>query len=143
MKKKLSAVLALALCLSMSLSGCAKAKPLPEGMDQETVGNAAKEVVSQLLAGEYQTVADAFRDDMQEEYSVTAQTIADVMATVADAGAYVRTEEVLVLGGKSDAFDEPYAAVAVYCEYEDKDIVYEMSFDLDLELIGLAAKQKK
>ena len=55
----------------------------------------------------------------------------------------MRTEEVLVLGGKSDAFDEPYAAVAVYCEYEDKDIVYEMSFDLDLELIGLAAKQKK
>ena len=143
MKKKLSAVLALALCLSMSLSGCSKAKPLPEGMDQETVGNAAKEVVSQLIAGEYQTVADTFRDDMQEEYSVTAQTIADVMATVADAGAYVRTEEVLVLGGKSDAFDEPYAAVAVYCEYENKDIVYEMSFDLDLELIGLAAKQKK
>ena len=143
MKKKLSAVLALALCLSMSLSGCSKAKPLPEGMDQETVGNAAKEVVSQLIAGEYQTVADTFRDDMQEEYSVTAQTIADVMATVADAGAYVRTEEVLVLGGQSKTFEEPYAAVAVYCEYENKDIVYEMSFDLDLELIGLAAKQKK
>ena len=143
MKKKLSAVLALALCLSMSLSGCSQAKPLPEGMDQETVGNAAKEVVSQLIAGEYQTVADAFRDDMQEEYSVTAQTIADVMATVEDAGAYVRTEEVLVLGGQSKTFEEPYAAVAVYCEHENKDIVYEMSFDLDLELIGLAAKQKK
>ena len=142
MKKKLSAVLALALCLSMTLSGCSKAKPLPDGMDQETVADAAREIISQLIAGEYQAVADAFRDDMQEAYSVTDKTIEDMMATVEEAGAYVKTEEILVLGGKSDSFDEPYAAVAAYCEHTEKDIVYEMSFDLELELIGLAAKQK-
>ena len=142
MKKKLSSVLGLALCLAMTLSGCSGAKPLPEGMDQDTVANTANEIVSQLITGEYQAVADAFRDDMQAEYSVTAQTIEDMMSTVENAGAYVRTEEILVLGGKSKSFDEPYAAVAVYCEYENKDIVYEMSLDLGLELIGLAAKQK-
>ena len=46
------------------------------------------------------------------------------------------------MGGQNKAFDEPYAAVAVYCKHENEDIVYEMSLDLDLELIGLAAKQK-
>lgn len=141
MKKKLSAVLAAALALSM-LSGCTKAKPLPEGFDQDTVADAAQAIVAQLMEGEYQAVADAFRDDMQETYSVTAQTVEDLMATVAEAGAYVATEETLVLGGESDNFDEPYAAVAIYCEHEEDDVIYELSLDINLELIGLSAKQK-
>lgn len=141
MKKKLTVVLAAALALTM-LSGCSKARPLPDGFDQDEVADAAHVVVAQLVDGEYQAVADAFRDDMQQTYSITAQTIEDLMATVEEAGAYVATEETLVLGGSSKDFDEPYAAIAVYCEHENKDIVYEMSMDINLDLIGLAAKQK-
>ena len=143
MKKKLSALLtAIFLLCSLLLSGCSKATPLPEGMEEEAVGKAAREVVALLVAGEYQSVADLFRPDMQQTYSVTAQTIEDLMAIVSNAGAFVKAEETLVLGGENKNFSEPYAAVAVYCEHEEKNIVYEMSFDLDMALIGLAAKKK-
>lgn len=142
MKKKFSILLAATLTLSMLLTGCKNAKPLPEGMDQEEVADAAHAVVELLLDGEYQAVADAFRPELKAQYNITADSIEALMDTVEDAGAFVKMEETLVLGGKSKDFSEPYAAVAVYCEHENEDIVYEMSLDMDLALLGLAAKQK-
>lgn len=141
MKKKLTALLALALSLAM-MSGCSGARKLPEGMEEETVSQAAQAIVAQLLAGEYDAVAASFRDDLEQELSITGQTVADLMATVEDAGAYVSTDEILVLGGESKNFDEPYAAVAVYCEHEESDVIYELSLDMNLELIGLRAKER-
>ena len=141
MKKKLTALLAAALSLTM-VSGCSAARKLPEGMDEEAVSQAAQALVTQLLAGEYEAVAAAFRDDLEQELSITAQTVADLMATVEEAGAYIGTDEVLVLGGSSKNFDEPYAAVAIYCEHEEGDVIYELSLDMDLELIGLRAKER-
>ena len=142
MKKKLCIALAAALSLSLLLSGCSGAKPLPDGMDQEEVADAAQAIVHQLLNEEYQAVADAFRPDLKAKYGVTADAIEALMATVEEAGAFVAMEETLVLGGKSKDFDEPYAAVSVYCEHEEEDVVYEMSLDMDLALLGLAANQK-
>lgn len=142
MKKKFSILLAATLTLSMLLTGCKNAKPLPEGMDQEEVADAAHAVVELLLDGEYQAVADIFRPELKAKYNITADSIEALMDTVEDAGAFVKMEETLVLGGKSKDFPDPYAAVAVYCEHENEDIVYEMSLDMDLALLGLAAKQK-
>ena len=142
MKKKFSILLAATLTLSMLLTGCKNAKPLPEGMDQDEVADAAQAIVELLLDEEYQAVADIFRPELKAQYNITADSIEALMDTVEDAGAFVKMEETLVLGGKSKDFSEPYAAVAVYCEHENEDIVYEMSLDMDLALLGLAAKQK-
>lgn len=143
MKKIIRLTLVLALALPMLLlGGCKGARPLPDGMDEEATGQAARDIVSLLVQGDYQAVADAFRADLREEYSVTAGTVEGLMDSVSAAGPFVQFTETLVLGGKSDSFDEPYAAVAVYCEHESKDVVYELSLDQDLALIGLAAKLK-
>ena len=143
LKKRICAGLAvLGLAAVLLLSGCSGARRLPEGMDEETVGEAAREIVALLLAGDYQAVADAFRPDLREEYSVTADSIREMMDTVSEAGGYVKTNETLVVGGKSKNFDEPYAATAVYCEHESKDVIYEISFDTDLNVIGLRAKKR-
>lgn len=143
MKKKLNIILSLALLLPiLLLSSCSKAVPLPDSMDQEEVSQVAQEIVAQLIAGEYQAVADRFRADMKETYSVTADTIKAMMDTVAEAGSYVGTERILVLGGESKSVKEDYASVGVSCKHENKTVYYELSLDVNLELIGLAAKQK-
>ena len=141
MKKKLTALLALALALS-TLSGCRSARKLPEGMEEEPVSQAAQVILNQMLAGEYDAVAAAFRDDLEQELNITGQTVADMMSSVGDVGAYVGTGEILVLGGSNKNFEESYAAVAVYCEYEEDDVIYELSLDMNLELIGLRAKKR-
>ena len=143
MKKKLSALLAAALLLPiLMLSGCSGAIPLPDSIDQEAASQVAQEIITELVAGEYQTVADRFRDDMKQSYSVTAQTVSDMMDSIANAGPYVATERVLVLGGDTKVLNEDFASVAVYCKHEKKAVVYEMSLDVNLELLGIAAKQK-
>lgn len=133
---------ALVLLALLVLAGCRGARPLPEGMDEEQVGEAAREVVAMLVEGDYQGVADAFRSDLREEYSVTADTVRDVMDAASEAGAYVKTTKTLVLGGTNKSFGEPYAAAAVYCEHESKDVIYEVSLDTNLHVIGLQVKQK-
>ena len=143
MKRVMQVVLAV-LCLAaiLLLSGCSKAQPLPDGMDEESTGAAAREIVALLLDGDYQAVVDAFRSDLREEYSVNADTVRDVMDAASGAGAYVKTTKTLVLGGANKSFGEPYAAVAVYCEHESKDVIYEVSLDTNLHVIGLQVKQK-
>ena len=133
--------LAMALVLVL-LSGCSSARPLPEGMDEETAGQAGRDMVALLTAQDYQSVADAFRPDVKEQYQVTADTIRAAMDTVAGAGAYVKTDRTLAVGGRSESFSGDYASVIVYCEHEEEDVIYEMSFDPDLALLGLSVKEK-
>ena len=143
MKKKLTAALALALTVSMALSGCTITHPLSEEFDEAVVTDAAQAILVKIVDGDYQAVVDAFRDDVVDAYSVNAQTIEDIITDAQKgAGDYVSIEETLVLGGKSKDFDEPFADVSIYCEYEKEDIIFEMSLDTNLELIGLSANQK-
>lgn len=135
-------LLALTLALGLFLlSGCGM-RPLPDGMEEETAGEAGRAVVALLAAEDYQAVADAFRADIREELNITAQAIEEVMEVIAEAGPYVSTDQTLAVGGTSDSFDEPFAMVSVYCEHESKDVIYTLSFDTDLVLINLAVKQK-
>ena len=142
MKKLRISLLALALIFALSLlSGCGM-RPLPQGMEEETAGEAGRAIVALLAAEDYQAVADAFRADIREELNITAQAIEEVMEVTAEAGPYVSTDQTLAVGGTSDSFDEPFAMVSVYCEHESKDVIYTLSFDTDLVLINLAVKQK-
>lgn len=142
MKRKISVLMVVLLLALLTLTGCRGARPLPEGMEEEAVGEAAREIVALLVDGNYQEVADSFRPEVKEEYSVTADTVKAMMDTVAEAGGYVKTTRTLVVGGDSKKFTEPYAATAVYCEHQSKDVIYEISFDADLKVIGLQVKQK-
>lgn len=145
MKRRIFAAAA-ALCLAavLLLPGCSKARPVPAGMDEQTVGEAAREVVTMLRDGDYQGVADKFRLDMREEYGITADTVRDLMSSVSEAGSYERTTKTLVVGGgENENYDDPFASAAVYCDHESKNVIYEFSFDTDMNLIGMQIKLQK
>ena len=141
MIRTLAAALPLITALS-ALSGCS-ARPLPEGLDEETCGQAGQAIVTMLLDGDYQGVVDAFDPDMRESIDLTTEQVEAVMVPVLDAGAYLNTYQIMAVGGQSKNYSGEYITVGIYCEHEEKDVVYEMSFDTDLELIGLTAEQKR
>ena len=139
MKRRWFILPLLLLLALLGLTGC-KSEPLPEGMEEDAMIQAATQVREQLTAGEYQAVADTFREDMREQFDVTAEMVQSVMDTVSEAGAHVRTTDTVTAGGTDENFHEPYGVVILYCKHEKKDVIYEFSFDTGMELIGLSIR---
>ena len=142
MKRRTTGLLAAALLAVLLLAGCGT-RPLPSGMEEEAVGQAGQEIVEMLVAQDYQGVAGAFRPDIAEELGVTADMIKAEMDKVSEAGPYVETISRMAVGGKNKDYGEDYAVAVVYCEHEEKNIAYQLSFDTDLNLIGIYAEVKK
>ncbi len=126
----------LALCL-LCLTGCGEGYELPEGMDQETVVAAGLEVVDQLNEGDYEGVWNKFRDDVQQ-----VATVDDVEAmfqqVVVPEGAFVQVTDTMATSDTDDSTKEFYAIAVIIAKHEEDDILYRMSYDVDMTLIGLS-----
>ena len=142
MKRNKAWILSLLLVLSVFLFAGCRSSSLPEGVEKDDVEAAGLEILELLKTGEYQAVADAFRADLKEQYAVDADKVAEIMNSVAEAGAFEKISERKMTSGKNDSFSEPYSIAIFYCEHAEEDVVYEMSFDADLTLIGFQVKQK-
>lgn len=136
MRKKLIALsLAAVLCL-LCLSGC-EGKPLPDGMDEETLLSSGQEVVDLLMEGEYQQVHDRFRSDIQD--GLTVDNVKNLMETeTKDAGTFEKVKDTLATGSTEG---EPHGIAVIYCEYTEKNVRFRVAFDPDMALIGLEIGQ--
>lgn len=140
MKKRRILLLAAVLGVLL-LVGC-KGKPLPQGMEEQALLDAGRQIVAQLTAGEYQAVADAFRENVRQEHGITAQTVRDLMDNVSKAGAYVKETDCLATAQTDKTTGESYGVAVLYCKHEKDDVMYRASFDTDLTLIGLSVEKK-
>lgn len=136
MRKKLIALsLAAVLCL-LCLAGC-EGKPLPDGMDEETLLSSGQEVVDLLIGGEYQQVHDRFRSDIQD--GLTVDNVKNLMETeTKDAGTFEKVKDTLATGSTEG---EPHGIAVIYCEYTEKNVRFRVAFDPDMALIGLEIGQ--
>ena len=139
MRKKFALLLA-ALAALFLLSGCkVSGNPLPEGMEEETVLEQGREVVSLLNAGEYQTVYDRLRSDAQETSS--PESIQSYMEERLDkAGAYKLETEAMATGQKIKDTGEEYGTAVFYCKHEKKSVMYRVAYSVDMELMGIEAR---
>lgn len=134
MRKKWSGLLLLVIgVLSVFLlSGC-EGKPLPDGMDEETLLSSGQEIVDLLMAGEYQQVYDRFRSDVQE--SLTVDNVKNLMESeTKDAGEFEKVRDTLATGSTEG---EPHGIAVIYCKYSKDDVRFRVAFDPDMALIGL------
>ena len=95
---------ALVLVLVTLLAGCS-GTPLPEGMEEETVLDAGREIVALLNAGDYQAVYDRMRADGQE-----ASTVDDIREAVEnlldEVGPYVKENDTMATGQTLDSGED-------------------------------------
>lgn len=134
MKKLL---LSLALC-ALLLTGCA-AKPLPEGMEEDTVIRTGQEIVNLLVAEDYEEVAGRFRADVA--VSVTPEIVQDLMedATLG-LGIYEGRTDAMATGRVVDGVD--YGEAVILCEYKKGDVLFRIAFDTDMTLVGMEISEK-
>ena len=123
------------LCLAL-LTGC-QGKPLPEGMEEDAVLKAGQEVVVALVRGEYEDVAERFREDVQAQ----ADQVRSLLETAAQgAGEYKELEDSMATGRESEG--EEFAVAVIIAKYEKRRLVFEVGFDPDMALIGLRIEKK-
>jgi len=129
-----AAVLALMLLL---LCGC-QGKPLPPGMDEETLLQHGREAVVLLTGGDYEAVRDLMREDVAA--GVAAEDIQTlVLRQTESAGVYKEIDSSMATGQSSDG--ESYGVAVFYCKYAKKNVLFRLAYDTNYELIGMEVKK--
>ena len=136
MKKTLS--LGLALILILSLTACSVAK-LSENYDKDEVLSRAEEIVALLNASDFDAVAAGVREDLQEQLSseVLENALGEILA---QAGAFQEFTAEAVTGQQSKTTGEDYAVAVLVGKYENASHTFTISFNEDLEIVGLYMK---
>lgn len=135
-KTALSVVMVLAL--SVGMIACAGGK-LPEGFDKDEVGSAAEEIVGLATTGDYDSIINALRDDLKS--SITADQLKEGWASLFEkAGAFDSITKTVFSSTKDKTTGEEYAVVQVLAKHANANLIYTLSFDKDLALVGLYLK---
>ena len=129
MKRLLFGILTLVLCLG--LAGCGAS--LPDGMDEESVQQAAETTISQLVNEEYDALTDSLDDTMKE--AISAEEWPEIWQPLAQQlGAFVEVEKHTIVGKDGMAVDVAQAA------FENGKLTFTLSYDSSYRLAGLYMK---
>ena len=134
--KKLIVTLTIVLSVMIMAAGCVVPK-LPKGFDEQALYDAGVIVIDQLNKRDYQGVEDKVRDDFKEEMS--AEGIQEFFDTILDQYGPYKSLNSYTVYGASDANypDEDFGSVCIIVVHEDKNLTYEITFDLDMRIVGL------
>ena len=133
MRKKSLCILAL-VCLLL-LAGCS-GKPLPEGMEEDAVLDAGREIVALLNGGDWQEVYDLLRSDARETSSPEGSQ-SYMEERLEKAKAYVKETDAMATGQKLKDTGEEYGTAVLYCKHEKKSVMYRIAYSTGMELMGI------
>lgn len=132
-----------ALILMLSFSACSSqgtSTPLATPFEEAKVKTAAESVIGLINSGSYQKLTDTMvRQDLRT--SLSPQVIKDAVdKTMPNAGAFVSfgSEEVR---GSTDSAKNNYAVATVTANYKNQKVIYTISFDTSMNVVGLYMKQ--
>ena len=135
---KLIRILFILFIFSITLSACTSAK-LADIYDENTVTERAKAVVEMINAQDYEKVNAEIRDDLQDQ--LTANKLKDVIgAKLVEAGAFIEYPSISTFGQKSKTSGEDYATVVLVGKYEKSNVVFTITMDSNLDIVGLYVK---
>jgi len=136
---KLIRILFILLVFSITLSACTSAVKLADIYDEKIVTKRAKEIVEMINSQDYDQVHAEIRDDLQDQ--LTSSKIKDVIgAKLAEAGAFIEYPSITTLGQKSKTSGEDYATVVLVGKYAESVIVYSITMDANLDIVGFYVK---
>jgi hypothetical protein len=118
------------------LGGCNSTK-LADSFDKATVESSAKQVIEYMNSGEYDSINAMVREDIKDALS------SELLSTNADKvfseiGSFVEYKDMNIIGRKDK--DEDYAVALVQVKYEKRNLLYTISFDSNMELVGFYMK---
>ncbi|MHC1739845.1 MAG: DUF3887 domain-containing protein [Anaerolineaceae bacterium] len=135
---KLIRILFILLVCSITLAACASVK-LADIYDENIVTERAKEVVGMINSQDYDKVNAEIRADLQDQLT-SDQLKAAIGAKLVEAGAFNEYQSITTLGQKSKTSGEDYATVVLVGKYEKSTIVFTITMDFNLDIVGFYVK---
>lgn len=136
-KKKMLLMSLLILVCIFALSACGKNK-LSDEFNQERVEEAVKNVVDMVNQGDIEGIQELSNEEMKE--AMTEDVLNQVFDAVKEFGDYKEITKIDVAGVEDKASGQPIAIAVVKVKYSEKDVIYTISFDIDMKLAGLYLK---
>jgi hypothetical protein len=131
-------ILFILLFFLTTLSACTSTK-LADTYDENVVIDRAKEIVEMVNAQDFDAVNAEIRNDLQDQ--LTSDKLQEALgAKLAEAGAFVQYQSTTTLGQKSKTSGEDYATVVLVGEYKKSVIVYSITMDANLDIVGFFIK---
>lgn len=136
MKKLIKIVLLFGLLLTFT--ACSSDK-LSSSFDKDEVTDKAKAVVEVINTKNYAAIIALFRSDLQDQ--ITADQLQQAFDEQLEAaGTFSDFKSIVIKSENDKSTNEEYAVVILEAVYENKTLIYTISFDTDLELVGLYMK---
>lgn len=131
--KKLSKVLLIALCITciMVLGGCG-AKKLSSTYSEKKLKAASEEIISDLSNEKYDDVEAKLNADLKKDLS--SSKLKDVWVNFKGLGKYNSITKISFQEQKG------YAVVIAIAKFEKGNVQFTLSFNKDMELVGLYMK---
>ncbi|MCK8058156.1 MULTISPECIES: DUF3887 domain-containing protein [unclassified Fusibacter] len=130
-------IMIIIVTLTFALLTACTSTELSSDFDSAVVESSAQGVVDALNAKDYDSVVAMLREDLQDR--LNAQKIADaVEMTYGDAGEFTAINKTTVIGQKKE--DEDFAVAIIEAKYENKKVIFTLSYDKNMKLIGLYMK---
>ena len=133
---KKTGIMILTIAAGALLAGCSS--KLAAGFDEDSVKKSAQELIDHLTAGEYQEAVDMMSQTTQGALPV--EDLSALMETAKEqTGAFQKYKSIAVVGQKDSSGTDCAVAVAAV-SYEKGMVTYTISFNMDMEVIGLWMK---
>jgi len=127
------------LVCTIALSACTSAAKLADIYDEKVVTERAKEIVEMINAQDFDNVNAEIRTDLQDR--LTSNQLKDAIgAKLIEAGAFIEFPSITTLGQKSKTSGEDYATVVLVGKYEKNTLVFTITMDSNLDIVGLYVK---
>jgi len=137
---KLIRILIILLVFSMTLSACTAGK-LADIYDENIVIDRAKEVVEMINSQDFDEVNAQIRDDLQDQ--LTSNQLKDALVPkLVEAGPFIEYQSITTttLGQNRKTPGEDYATVVLVGKYEKSTLVFTITMDSNLDIVGLFVK---
>ena len=134
--KRITMIMMIGVLICGILGGCNSTK-LSDSFDEDTVTTAAKQVIDYMNSGDFDRVNAMLREDCKE--LLTNEVLSDAVdKTYSKAGSFVEYKDSNIIGKKDK--DTDYAIALVQAKYENQSVMFTISFDTNMEVIGIYMK---
>ena len=132
-------VIAVITVMSVQLVGCYDTE-LAEGFDEKTIKQTAEEIINEVqMNGAKQVLEERMREDFKKNMDLDTMQNTVINLTKGKGGFLAYSRE-SVIGRYHEEAKEDFGVILVTATYEKGEIVYTITFDKDMNVVGFYAK---